>query len=494
MAPGFTKPAELFDRDVEWSELSAFASNPALGASLGLMYGRRRQGKTMLLELLAEVSGGFYFTGLQQSSKLNLGRLSQAYGAFTGRSDVPVQFQSWEQALGALLALGQDAPVPIILDEFGYLMEKEPALPSVLQALLSPRGAARTATRGRLLICGSAISVMKALLAGPAPLRGRATLEMLVHPFGYRDAAAYWGLDGQWEAAFKMHALVGGTPAYRDFAGGDVPDSSSDIERWVPATLLNPSSAFFREGRILLEEESEISDDALYWSVLTAIADGNTRRGQIASMIGRPNTALGHPLTVLTDTQLITKHEDALKLKRATFHIAEPILRFRQLIIEPNENRLTRRRGQQVWEQSTDTVSSRIYGPHFEQLAREWTQDASADTLGGQVGRVGSSVIDCAACTQTHEIDVVALAKNPHSAERVIAIGEAKWRATPVGIAELNRLTHIGDVVTRAHASAAHLQVLLFSGGGFTPDLRQAATASDGRVQLVDLGRLYTGN
>jgi hypothetical protein len=47
------KPDRLFGRDVEWEELSEFVASPVAGATLGLVYGRRRQGKTLMLELLA---------------------------------------------------------------------------------------------------------------------------------------------------------------------------------------------------------------------------------------------------------------------------------------------------------------------------------------------------------------------------------------------------------------------------------------------------------
>jgi hypothetical protein len=46
------KPQELFDRDAEWADIASFAVDPAAGATLALVYGRRRQGKTLMLELL----------------------------------------------------------------------------------------------------------------------------------------------------------------------------------------------------------------------------------------------------------------------------------------------------------------------------------------------------------------------------------------------------------------------------------------------------------
>ena len=71
-----------------------------------------------------------------------------------------------------------------------------------------------SAGRARLLLCGSAMSVMGGLLSGRAPLRGRAGLELIVHPFSYRDAARFWEISDP-RLAVLMHSEVGGTPAYR---------------------------------------------------------------------------------------------------------------------------------------------------------------------------------------------------------------------------------------------------------------------------------------
>src|SRR5712691_9392974 len=70
------------------------------------------------------------------------------------------------------------------------------------------------------VLCGSAVTTMQALLSASAPLRGRAFLEMFVRPFGYREAADFWGVAHDPELAFRLHALVGGTPAYREMSGG----------------------------------------------------------------------------------------------------------------------------------------------------------------------------------------------------------------------------------------------------------------------------------
>ncbi|MFD0593389.1 hypothetical protein ACFQZ4_13275 [Catellatospora coxensis] len=82
--PAVAKPRELFDRVHEWDALSGFVSQKRPGAALGLVYGRRRQGKTFLLSQLARATGGFMFTAAQQAAEQNLTDLSAAYHQFTG--------------------------------------------------------------------------------------------------------------------------------------------------------------------------------------------------------------------------------------------------------------------------------------------------------------------------------------------------------------------------------------------------------------------------
>ncbi|WP_322749271.1 MULTISPECIES: ATP-binding protein [unclassified Frankia] len=489
------KPPELFGRDAEWFELTAFAGDPTPGATLALVYGRRRQGKTLILELLCEAVGGFMVTGVEQSDAQNLADLAAAFTRFTG-SPYPVAFTDWGQAVDALFRLGEqrDTPLPVVLDEFPYLVAQNSAIPSLIQNALSPRGRARQHSRTRLILCGSALTLMQGLLAASAPLRGRAITELMLHPFDFRDAAGLWGLTEQPDVALRVHALVGGTPAYRDFCARDAPEDAGDVDPWVVRRLLNPAGAMFREGRVLLAEEAGLTNPAPYYAVLAAIARGRTRRGEIANELGRDTGGIHHALTVLTDAHLVTGHQDAFHARRTSFTLAEPVLRLHQLVIRPQETRLSLRRGAEVWAELADTVSARIYGPHFEDIARTWSLAyACVETLGGRASRVQPAVLRCpdTACpAREHEIDTVVIEVRPNEPDRVLAIGEAKWRATPVDVDELARLRHIRSVLP---GSPANVKLLLFSRAGFTTTLTaDAAAAPD--VELVDLDRLYTGS
>jgi len=475
------RPAGMFDREFEWGALTGFAGDAGVGATLGLVYGRRRQGKTLLLQSLCEAAGGLLISGLEQSAAQNLAAVGEAYRRFLGLP-AAVTVANWPAAVDLLFGVGEDrdAPVPVVLDEFPYLLASAPELPSVVQAALSPR--ARTRSRTRLVLCGSAFSVMGNLLGGSAPLRGRATLDLLINPFDFRLAAEFWGVSGDWDLAVRLHALVGGTPAYRDFAAGTRPTSTRGLGRWVAGHLLNPASAFFREGRLLLAEEVGMDDSALYLSVLAAMAAGATRRSRIAAALGRKETALAHPLRVLEDTRLITRLPNPLHERRSTYRLTEPIIRFHQLVTAPNEARLTRHQAAAVWDEMQATVASNIFGPHLEDLAREWVMfHAGPQTVAGPAQTVGAADVACRQ-HRGHQVDVVATRGG-----RVIAIGEAKWR--PVTLADLERLRHIRDITPNAGGA----RLLLFTAGSADRQFRSAA-GTTGDVELVDLARLYTGS
>ncbi len=484
------KPRQLFDRETEWAELTEFATSDELGAALGLVYGRRRQGKTLLLELLALELGGFMFAATQQSETQNLADLGAAYGAYRGLRQ-PVVFTGYREAINEMLLLGAERPTAVIIDEFPYLVATTPALPSYLQQALSPMGNARQHTRTRMVLCGSALTTMAQLLGGGAPLRGRARLELVVRPFGFREAAEFWDVAHDPELAFRLHALTGGTPAYKDMCGGAGPRSLAEFGPWVQRRLLNPASAMFREGGLLLREEPSITDPTSYAATLGAISAGASRRSEIAATLGRPAGAIAHLLDGLQDVGLIEQLDDALRGKRAVFRIAEPIVRLHQLITARYEPELVAGRANSVWERSVATVSAKILGPHFEELARQWCMRyADEQTLGAIPGAVRPTEIACREHQGGHELDLV-VTETPSDKSLILAIGEAKQTNAAVGRAQLRRLEHLCGLLPSARVDLPP-KLLLFSRSGFTPGLIEEA---DDRpdVELVTLERLYRG-
>lgn len=486
-----SRPREMFDREREWAALVDFATDPAPGAMLGVVSGRRRQGKTFLLRALCQATGGFYFAADEAADGESLCQIGSELAAHLG-AVAPSAFDSWHQVVDALLMLGRDRPIPVVIDEFPYLAKANRRLPSIIQNALAPLRDERDASCTRLLLCGSATSFMGRLLSGNAPLRGRAGLELVVPTLDHRLAADFWGLHDA-ATALKVNAIVGGTPAYRrEFARDDTPAGPEDFDAWVNRTVLSPTSPLFREARYLLADEPDLRDAGMYHSVLAAIAAGNTNRGGIASYLGRRSGDLAHPLTVLQGCGLIDREPDLFRDNRTHFRINEPLIAFYHAVMRPIWSDLEHTRDSgELWRRSRRRFVGNVLGPHFERVCRYWTRHlASAETLGGHPTRVGAGTVNDPTSRTTHELDVVAFGLDDDGRTPLICLGEAKWGET-MGVGHLDRLRRIRALlVAQGRHGARTARLACYSGAGFSPALLDQANR-DADILLVGLDDLY---
>ena len=325
------------------------------------------------------------------------------------------------------------------------MIVKIPALPSQIQRVLAPVGTSATGNWSRLILCGSAFGQMRRLLDGSAPLRGRASLELILQPFDYRTASAFWNLDSNPGAAFELFSYIGGTPAYLTFASGDRP-SGGNVDRWVLRRLLDPSSSLFREGRIVVAEDVELSDQLLYWGLLGSIANGARRWSELESALGARRGTVSHALRTVTDAGWIERRDDPVRNRRSTYELREPLVRFHRLVVEPHQQRLLRGvPAERVWNEVEPTVASLILAPQLEQLAYDWALvHGAAETFGGVVSAVGPTAlrrpVTAADGSLIRDLDFAAVEITPRGGRRLLAIGEVKALNTRVGPGLLDRL------------------------------------------------------
>ncbi|MFF4122044.1 hypothetical protein SAMN05421833_112159 [Microbispora rosea] len=498
-----SKPAEIFDRDAEWAELERFVTNPDPGPNLAVVYGHRRQGKSFLLDHLARRYGGLYHVAAEDDPRTALDGFAASLAEWLGLA-VPLRFADWKSGIEAAVeqmtrrSVETGKPALMVIDEYSYLLSGTPALSSYIQNAFDRYKRDR---RGivRIVLCGSAFSLMANLLSGDKPLYGRAALGKLIRPFDHRLAARFWNATHR-PTALRLHAIVGGVPGYRMLAEAVYPTSGfhapPDLDEWVVATVLNPASMLFQEHDRLLREDPRITHRALYQGVLRQIAQGVTKPGKIAAALGRDARSMKHPLDALVDTGLVRRVEDLVFSGKTSYHIAEPILRFAHAVILPRLSQLERGRARTVWERSADVFRSNILGPHFEDLVRDWLTDQGWARLGfSEPGEVGQTTISSGAEGQRgHQVDVVML--DPDASPRgdrvaIRILGEAKCTAEPRSGHDLRRLEKIRErmrSISKIDVSATHYAV--FSESGFAADLLAEASRRDD-VHLVDLDDLY---
>lgn len=502
MVSALAKPQDVFGRDAEWADLADFAASPLPGLRIAVVYGRRRQGKSYLLRRLAEACGGLYHLATEQAEAVSLRRFADSVAEWQQLPAGALGFRNWEHALDSTTefmtrrSVRDGVPPLIVLDEFPYLASETQGLPSIIQGLydrLGPGGLGQP-TPLRLILCGSAISVMSGLLSGTKALRGRGALELKVKPFGHREARAFWQIEDL-QTAFLHNALIGGTPGYRELAPdphvGETPDA---VAEWIARNVLRPSAPLFDEANRVVHEDPRIRDAALYSSILAVVAAGESSPTKIGGLLERPATSLTHQLAMLELAGFLDRAQDLLLERRPVIAVNDPVVRLHHLVTEPYQADLEAGRARRVWAESAHTVESKILGPHFETFAAEWVRRHAADDAGLDVGVTGQTVVPCREHKTGHEIDILSLARGarPRTTGAPIAfIGEAKSRDRRPGTAQLERLEHVRSLLTASGHDASTARLGLFSTSGFTDEALAAAQQSSGGILLVGLATLY---
>jgi uncharacterized protein len=480
-------PASTYEDHVQ-----GFLDSGADRPTLGLVYGRRRIGKSTLLERVARERGGFYWEATRAETAVHLGRLGEALG---DHLDVGhISLTSWEDALRQLLRLGTGGAVPVVVDEFGYVLEADRAADSIVASALGPASRRRAGGQARLVLCGSALAMMQSLTSGEAPLRGRAAMELVMQPADYRDAALRLGKRPAHALATRVYAVIGGVIGYAtDMVDFDLPSRPTDFDAWVARRVLSPAATLHHEAVTLLSEDPTLSGGslALYHSVLGAIANGSVTAGTIANRLRRSVPNIDPALKRLVAAGFVVRHDDPSRSQRPVYALGDPFLQFHYAILEPHGALLRDRDPAAVWKQRlVKTFDARVWGPVFEEVARQWVRrHADQSTVGGYPDHVGPSLTTVAG--KERQLDVIVAASGddgtPPSERIVTAIGEAKAGET-VGVGHLRALEEarlaLGQRALRA-------RLLLFA-PAFHQDLTAEASRRDD-IELVDLDRLYHG-
>lgn len=442
------------DRAAELAALERDHSRP--GASLFVLYGRRRLGKTTLLRRFAEGKAAVYHMADRSTDtdarRLMAGSLAAGLGEPTLQS---ADFPDWYALLAAYDRLRPVHGKPVlILDEYQYLCEQEPAFSSIVQRWWDEHGRRSPLM---LVLCGSVMSMMhRETLARSSPLYGRRTGQWLLTPLRFADLHHLFPKPTP-RAKLEMWALTGGVPRYAELAAPY--RSFADALR---ALVLERDGALYAEARFLLQDE--VTTPNVYWSLLHAIASGAHRISEIAGRMGLAANQLTRYLAALQDMGLVRRcvsvtEPDPARSKRGIYQLADPFLRLWYGCVAPFESLLEFGRVGQAEGMMRDRLTAHLAWA-FEEACRQHAEDAAPGQGAVRVGRFWD---------RTTEIDSVGI----DAKCRVLMAGECKWTAKPVDLAAARELERKVQALWPARADRIHLQ--LFSSGGFTPAVRRWA-------------------
>ncbi len=215
------------------------------------------------------------------------------------------------------------------------------------------------------------------------------------------------------------------------------------------------------------------------------MANGATSPSKIGGLLEQQRSSLTRPLEALTSAGHLRYDTDPLWERRPMITVADPVIRFHNLITVAQRDLVETGQSAEAWRRSRPTFLARALGPHFESCTRAWLRARADPALRGHAGLVTSTVVNDRKGQAKHEIDVVALDKRAGRAE-IALVGEAKATLLRRSVADLDRLDRLKALLAEQGHDAGKALLALFSMEGFQPDLVDLARRR-GDVLLVDL-------
>ena len=447
------------DREQEMATLQSEYGRD--GSRLVVLYGRRRVGKTTLISEFIRGKKALFFLASEESESQNRLAFQQKAADFLN-SDLlkNVEVKSWDVLFRAIMDTHFDSKPVIVLDEFQYLGRSNPAFPSVFQRIWEEILKDRQVM---VILCGSLISMMQSqTLAYDSPLYGRRTAQIRLKqiPFAYYHE---FFPEKSRKELIEMYAVTGGVPKYIELFS-----QSKDIYSAIETCVLNRSGYLYDEPHFLLQQE--VSEVGSYFSIIKAIAAGNTKLSAIAGVLEVKSTSLTKYLKTLIDLDILEREvpvtEDSPeKSKRGLYKIKDNYLRFWFAFVYPNMSFIESGHGRIVMDKIRKGLVRNHIAFVYEDVCAERMWEMNAQSVWpfyfSKLGRYWDS---------KEEIDIAAIDPDGKN----LILGECKYWQEPVGVSVLRSLEAKAEMVAWEKGKRK-IWLVLFSVNGFTEELRAVA-------------------
>lgn len=433
-----------------------------------VIYGRRRIGKTSLINQFLKGKQAIYFTGLEENALENLARFSDAIHAFEDPSylDGP-NFASFEQAFKYLVHLSEkNDRLILVIDEFPYLAKAYPPISSMLQSYIDHYF---KQNKLFIILCGSSMSFMeKQVLGYKSPLYGRRTAQFKLKPFSLHDAEEFFPQLNK-EEVFELNAITGGIPLYLSFMS---PEKS--LRDNIKDNFLTTSAMLYAEPMSLLNQE--LREPASYSSIISAIAAGASRLSEISTKTGIASGALSPYLDNLIDLGIVEKRVpvteiDKARSRKTIYAIKDGMFRFWYTFVGKRVSFIERG----ITGPILDYILKQLphfMGPEFEKLSQEylWSKLFDPELVPEPFVNLGNWWGPDPKEKKQVEMDIVGFDDQKLNGY----FGECKWKNEPISADILETL-----IYRSSPFPSPKKNYYLFSKTGFTDKCRHLARQVD---------------
>lgn len=445
-------------RELELQELERrYASS---GFQLFVLYGRRRLGKTRLIQEFCKNKAALFHVGIQQEANGALRAFSRDVltALPTEVSAYIDHFNSWEEAFRYAAAQANGKRLVLVMDEYPNLAQSDPSISSVLQKVIDHE---LKDTDLFVILCGSSMSFMENQVLGyQSPLFGRRTAQMKIQPLHYRDSFEFFK-GWSWEDRFYGYGICGGIPQYLEYFS-----AYEDFASAVKGELLSLSGHLIEEPMNLMKQE--MREPALYNSIIEAVANGASRQNEIATAAKKDARDITAYLKALIDLGILEKRQpiEEKNQKKTVYRLADPLYRFWYRFMPSCLSLISLGMGDTAWKDVIQPGLNEYMGSTYETICLQYIQREVRE------GRIQPTYLTYGQwwgnnpkMKREEEVDVVAVTSGH------ILVGECKWRNEPMDTETLEVLKTRGELIRKGR----EVQYVLFSKYGFTDALIELA-------------------
>lgn len=432
-----------------------------------VMYGRRRVGKTTLLNEFVKDKEVIFYTGIEGNEKENLEGLSRSiFSFYDNSSDVAVSFNSYQEALETAFKLAEKRRIVFVIDEYPYIAGSYMALSSILQILIDRN---KDTSKMFLILCGSSLSFMENQVLGyKSPLFGRRTCQYKITPFEFFEIMNYYSKFSSTDLAV-IYGITGGIPLYMSLMNDNL-----SVEENIKANFLVPNAYLFEEPTNLIKQECR--DPAQYNSIIKAIVTGSSRMSEICSKTGLDTGLTTSYLNKLMSLGIVKKEMPfGTDSSRKTIYVLEDsMFRFWYRFIPDNFTTINRGLTDIVYKKIASQITS-FMGGVFEEICKQYlwelNRQGKAAIIFTNLGRWWGN--DPKNKCET-EIDIMGTVD-----DKSALFCECKWTNEKVDTGVLESLVERSKLF-----SFSNVFLYLFSKTGFTQGCIDKANGL-GNVELV---------
>ncbi|MDR2779842.1 MAG: ATP-binding protein [Synergistaceae bacterium] len=443
------------------------------GFQFAVIYGRRRVGKTTLINEFCKDKRAIYFVAVESTLKENLSLLSeQIYDVLA--PDAPHNpFATFRDAIEYCFLRSKSERVILVIDEYPYLAESGRSVSSVLQAAIDKH---HNDNQLFLILCGSSMSFMENQVLGyKSPLYGRRSTQFKILPFDYFDCAKMYPRFS-FDDKITLYGAIGGVPEYASRIDGGL-----SVRDKLRELFFSPSGRLFEEPSSLLKQE--LKNPQTYNGIIAAISSGHSRLNEIATAVGIETSQCSNMLATLISLGLVKKELPAVNPnpRKSVYGLSDQMFRFWYRFLLPNLSRISAGLGEKVCDEVIGRQLNAFMGNVFEECAKQYMWRLL------RVGRVPVEFSDIGRWWGSNrykrceeEIDFIAWSGDS------AVFGECKWRNQAADTDILGELIRKSENFERF--SEKHY--FLFSKSGFTADLAKRAQ-NCGNVRLIDAASMF---